>query len=69
MSEDDNGFYTKKNIRIVVGISITQIDRLESKKLFPMRVLLSGTSKTSRVGWVKSEVHAWCLMKAAQRRF
>jgi predicted DNA-binding transcriptional regulator AlpA len=59
----DEGFYTKKTIRIVVGISITQIDRLEAKGKFPKRVILSGTSKTSRVGWFKNEVHAWCLSR------
>ena len=64
---DADGFFSKKNIRNVVPISHTQIDRLESKGKFPKRVVLSGDSKNSKVGWVKSEVLAWCLMKAAAR--
>jgi predicted DNA-binding transcriptional regulator AlpA len=66
---DDNGFFSKKTIRAVVPISLTQIDRLEARGKFPKRVVLSGTSKNSKVGWVKAEVYAWCLMKAAERRF
>lgn len=69
MSDDDQGFFSKKTIRNVIPISMTQIDRLESKGNFPRRVVLSGTSKNSKVGWVRGEVFAWCLMKAAQRRF
>ena len=64
----DDGFYGKKQLKQIVSISMTQIDRLESKGEFPKRVLLSGTSRNSRVGWFKKEVHAWCLARIAQRR-
>jgi len=66
MSED--GFYGKKHLKDVVLISMTQVDRLESKGKFPKRVVLSGTSRNSRVGWIKREVHAWCLARIAERR-
>jgi predicted DNA-binding transcriptional regulator AlpA len=65
---DDDGFFSKKTIRHVVPISMTQIDRLESRGKFPRRVILSGNARNSKVGWVKKEVLAWCLMKAAQRQ-
>lgn len=64
---DDDGFFSKKNIRNVVPISFTQIDRLEKKGKFPPRVKLSGDDRTSKIGWVKKEVLDWCLQKAAQR--
>jgi predicted DNA-binding transcriptional regulator AlpA len=59
----DEGFYSKKTIRDIVPISMTQVDRLESKGKFPKRVVLSGTSKNSKVGWFKKEVLAWCLLQ------
>jgi predicted DNA-binding transcriptional regulator AlpA len=66
---DDEGFYTKKTIVAVVGISLTQIDRLEGAEppKFPQRVQLSGTAPNSKVGWYKKEIHAWCLARAAAR--
>jgi predicted DNA-binding transcriptional regulator AlpA len=64
---DDEGFYGKKQIRNVVPISLTQIDRLERARKFPKRVILSGNSRNSKVGWFKREVHAWCLARAAAR--
>jgi predicted DNA-binding transcriptional regulator AlpA len=61
MTED--GFYTKKQLKDVVGISMTQVDRLEKQGKFPTRAQLSGTAKTSKVGWLKKLVHAWCLAR------
>ena len=64
---NDDGFFSKKNIREVIPVSLTQLDRLEARGDFPRRVVLSGNSKNSKVGWVKKEVLDWCLTKAAQR--
>jgi predicted DNA-binding transcriptional regulator AlpA len=62
----DDGFYSKKELRAVVILSMTQVDRLERAKQFPPRVIL-GNAKNSRVGWVKKEVLAWCLARMAER--
>jgi prophage regulatory protein len=59
MTPSDEGFYSKKDLRGIVLLSPTQIDRLESDGKFPKRVRL-GPYRTSRVGWRKREVHAWC---------
>lgn len=64
---DDEGFYSKKTIRNVVPISMTQIDRLEKRGEFPPRVKLTGNDRNSKIGWLKRLVHAWVEEKAAQR--
>jgi len=63
----DDGFYGKKQLREVVQISKTQVDRLESKGEFPKRVVLSGTSRNSKVGWVKKEVLGRLILRTAGR--
>jgi prophage regulatory protein len=55
----DEGFYSKKQLREIVLLSSTQIDRLEKAGKFPKRTRL-GPYRTSRVGWWKRLVHAWC---------
>ena len=60
---DDDGFYNKKQLKKVVPISMTQVDRLEKQGKFPKRVPLSGTARNSKVGWFKRAVHAWCLAR------
>lgn len=64
----DEGFYTKKMLRAVVCLSNTQIDRLERRGRFPKRVVLSGTARNSRIGWVKKEIHYWVLERVAAAR-
>ena len=54
-----DGFYSKKDLRGIVLLEPTQIDRLEQAGKFPKRVRL-GPYRTSRVGWPKREVQAWC---------
>jgi prophage regulatory protein len=63
----DEGFYSKKQLREIVLLSPTQIDRLEKAGKFPKRVRL-GPYRTSRVGWLKREVHAWCKQREEARR-
>jgi prophage regulatory protein len=55
----DEGFYSKRTLKDVVPLSMTQIDRLEKAGDFPQRVRLSGSSHNSRVGWLKRLVHQW----------
>ncbi len=45
---------TKKEVRSRTTISFAQIDRLESRGLFPKRVKLG-----FRVAWVEEEIEAW----------
>lgn len=61
------GFYRKKQLRLVCGLSMTQIDRLEKAGAFPKRCLLSGAHKNSAVGWLKEEIHWWCLERITNR--
>ena len=63
----DEGYYSKKELRGIVLWSPTQIDREESEGRFPKRVRL-GPYRTSRVGWPKREVHAWCREREEARR-
>ena len=65
MSSND-GFFSKKDLRGIVLLSPTQIDRLEGDKKFPKRVRL-GVFRTSRVGWPKHEVLAWCKKREDDR--
>jgi predicted DNA-binding transcriptional regulator AlpA len=64
MSED--GFFSKKDLRRIVLLSATQVDRLEGKGMFPKRVVL-GSHPTSRVGWVKAEILEWVRARIAAR--
>lgn len=56
----DEGFYSKRTLKEVVPLSMTQIDRLEKAEKFPKRVRLSGDALNSRVGWLKAAIHDWC---------
>ncbi len=62
----DDGFFSKKDLRRIVLLSNTQIDRLEAKGAFCKRVVL-GNHPNSRVGWVKSEVLEWVRQRIASR--
>ena len=57
MTKDDR-LVSKKQLREIVLLSSTQIDRLESAGDFPKRIPL-GPYRNSRVGWLLSEVLAW----------
>jgi prophage regulatory protein len=63
----DEGYYSKKQLREIVLWSPTQIDREEKAGKFPKRVRL-GPYRTSRVGWPKREVHAWCREREQARQ-
>jgi prophage regulatory protein len=63
----DEGFFSKKELRAIVLWSPTQIDREEKAGKFPKRVRL-GSFRNSRVGWVKSEVLAWCREREKARQ-
>ena len=47
-----------------VGLSIRQLERLESAGQFPRRIRLSGNS----AGWVEADVAAWLSARIAQSR-
>ena len=61
-----SGFYSRKQLRIIVLLSPTQIARLERAQSFPRRVRL-GLYRNSRVGWPKDEVDAWVLARIDAR--
>ena len=63
----DVGFYSKKQLREIVLLSPTHVDREEKAGKFPKRVRL-GPYRTSRVGWPKREVHAWCREREEARQ-
>ena len=62
----DDGFFSKKDLRRIVILSQTQVDRLEGDGLFPKRVLL-GRHRNSRVGWVKTEILEYVRQRIAAR--
>ena len=62
----NDGFFSKKDLRGIVLLSPTQISRLEDDGKFPKRVRL-GSYRTSRVGWPKYEVLAWCKKREDDR--
>ena len=62
----NDGFFSKKDLRGIVLLSPTQISRLEDDGKFPKRVRL-GSYRTSRVGWPKHEVLAWCKKREDDR--
>jgi len=61
----DEGFYTKKQLREVCGLSNSTVDRLERKNAFPRRLKISSGASNAKVGWPKKAVHAWCAEKVA----
>ena len=62
-----SGLYSKKQLRMVILLSMTQIDRLEREGKFPKRIAL-GDFANSRVGWLVDEVHAWLQERVNGRR-
>ena len=63
----DDGLFSKKQLREVVLLSPTQIDRLERMGKFPQRVTL-GDHANSRVGWLRREVLEWLQARVSKRR-
>ena len=57
---------SKKQLKELVLYSHQHIQRMENDGLFPKRVRL-GTFRSSRVGWIESEVRAW-LQERIERR-
>lgn len=55
-------FLSKKQVRDLVGLSPTQITRLEVAGQFPLRVTIG-----YRVFWVEDEVLEWMKERAAAR--
>jgi predicted DNA-binding transcriptional regulator AlpA len=55
-------FLSKKQVRELVGLSPTQITRLEDADRFPPRVQVG-----FRVFWVDTEVEAWQQARLAER--
>lgn len=58
--------FNKKQTVAYVGISLSQIDRLEKVKQFPPRIILSwkvchvsGEWIPSRVGWLQDKLDEW----------
>ena len=55
-------FLSKKQLRALIGLSPTQVSRLEAAGKFPLRVHVG-----FRVFWVEDEVFAWMKERVAQR--
>jgi predicted DNA-binding transcriptional regulator AlpA len=55
----EDGVFTKPELVKFVGLSPTQIDRLERAGKFPTRVYLSGDAPNSKVGWCRRTVVQW----------
>ena len=55
-------FLSKKDLREIIRLSPTQVDRLERDKLFPKRV-----SVGFRVFWVADEVEEWMQRRISSR--
>lgn len=63
---DDVGFYTKAQVRDLVGLSFTHTTRLEGRGDFPKRIAL-GPFRASRRVYLRSEVQAWMKARVAAR--
>ena len=57
----DAGVYRFQELRSVVGLSRSTIERMERGGKFPRRVRLSSGRS---VGWKKSEVNKWLASRA-----
>ena len=57
---------SKKELKTLVLYSPQHIARLEKSGEFPKRVRL-GPYRSSRVGWIESEVRAWLSSRIANR--
>lgn len=55
-------FLSKKQVRHLIGISPTQVDRLEHAGEFPPRVKVG-----CRVFWLEEEVTEWMHARVAKR--
>lgn len=55
-------FLSKKQVRELVGLSPTQITRLEDDRRFPLRVRVG-----FRVFWIDEEVLAWMRARIDER--
>jgi predicted DNA-binding transcriptional regulator AlpA len=64
---EEIGFFTKRQVKDICGISLTQIDRLESQGRFPKRCVLSGNARNSKVGWCRDEIRSWVASRKALR--
>ena len=60
-------FLSKKEVRHLVGLSFTQIDRLEAAGKFPKRIRLS-EFPNGRVVWLEQEVIEWMQERIAHRQ-
>ncbi|MEO8420166.1 MAG: AlpA family phage regulatory protein [Hyphomicrobium sp.] len=54
---------TRKQLKCLVPLSPSQIERLEKAGKFPKRVALG----PGRVGWIESEVNGWIERQMAAR--
>ena len=57
---------SKKDLKLLVLYSPQHIARLEKAGVFPKRVRL-GPHRSSRVGWLESEVVAWLKSRIVLR--
>lgn len=55
-------FLSKKQLRDLIGLSPTQVSRLEAAEQFPLRVTIG-----YRVFWVEGEVLDWMRERVASR--
>lgn len=55
---------SKKQVREMITLSYSQIDRLESSQKFPSRIRLG----QNRVAWIKTEVEEWIDKRIAEAR-
>ena len=55
-------FLSKKQLRALIGLSPTQVARLEAAGQFPLRVTIG-----YRVFWVEDEVLDWMRERVARR--
>ena len=56
-------FLSKRQVRDLISLSFTQIDRLESTGNFPKRLRLT----EGRVVWVETEILEWMRKRLAER--
>jgi prophage regulatory protein len=66
MSDDEDGFFSKKQVSLIVCLSCTHIARLEALGKFPRRLRL-GKHRTSRSVYVRKEIRNWVLARIAER--
>jgi predicted DNA-binding transcriptional regulator AlpA len=59
-------FLSKRQVRDLITLSSTQIDREERERDFPKRMRL-GNHRSSRVVWLEEEVLEWMGRRLAKR--